>query len=529
MARSGRQWWRGAVGYEVYVRSFADSDGDGVGDLPGLRARLGHIASLGVDFLWVTPFYPSPMADHGYDVADYRGVDARFGTLGDVDSLVAEAHQRGLPLVIDLVPNHTSSEHPWFRAARGDRASPYRDHYVWRDPAPDGGPPNNWVSHFGGSAWTYDEASGQYYLHLFLPEQPDLNWDNPAVRDEFDAILRFWCERGVDGFRIDVAHALLKDPELRDNPPAEDRPGGPVEAPGYTEFEHVYDIDQPGVVEIYRRWYEVVAPYGALLLGEVYLLDPSRVARYVSGDRLHLALCFTAVRVGWDADAIRDVLRVGVDAGGDRFAWPLSSHDDARAPTRFGGGPAGARRALAYLTLLAGLPGVPILYQGDELGLPDGEVPPSAAQDPLDARGAGGGRDGTRTPMPWDPGPGLGFTAGRPWLPLGGRRPEDTVAWQEQQPDSHLHRTRRLLAVRRESADLRGSAEVGWLTQRGPLVAYRRGDTVVAADCGQTDLTLALPPGSWRLRYATGDGVAVEDRSLRLAPDHAAIVERDAS
>ncbi|HEY8338341.1 MAG TPA: alpha-amylase family glycosyl hydrolase, partial [Egibacteraceae bacterium] len=246
-SQGASRWWRGAVGYEVYLRSFADSDGDGVGDLRGVLEHLDHLAWLGVDIVWVTPFFPSPMHDHGYDVADYCGVDPRFGTLADLDALVAAVHARGMRLLIDLVPNHTSSEHPWFRAARSSRDNPYRDYYVWRDPAPDGGPPNNWTSHFGGPAWTFDEATGQYWLHLFLPEQPDLNWANPAVADEFDAILRFWLERGVDGFRIDVAHALAKHPDLPDNPPADpaDADADHALTDDFRRLQHIHDVNQP--------------------------------------------------------------------------------------------------------------------------------------------------------------------------------------------------------------------------------------------------------------------------------------------
>jgi alpha-glucosidase len=264
-------WWSDAVGYEVYLRSFADSDGDGIGDLAGLTGRLDHLADLGVDIVWVTPFYPSPMADFGYDVADYLDVDPRFGTLADFDRLVEAVHARGMRLIVDLVPNHTSDQHEWFRSALEGPDSPHRDFYLWRDPAPDGGPPNNWRSHFGGPAWTLDESSGQYWCHLFLPEQPDLNWANPAVHAAFQDIIGFWLDRGVDGFRIDVAHSLVKDPSFADNPVLVEVAAGASPLEAFRALRHDHDLDQPGTLDIYREWHELTAPRGAMLLGEVYL------------------------------------------------------------------------------------------------------------------------------------------------------------------------------------------------------------------------------------------------------------------
>jgi alpha-glucosidase len=514
------RWWHGAVGYQVYLRSFSDSDGDGIGDLPGVRQRLPYLADLGVDIVWITPFYPSPQADHGYDVADYVDVDPVFGSLAHVDDLVADAHQLGLRVVIDLVPNHTSDRHPWFVDARASRDSARRDWYVWRDPAPDGGPPNNWVSHFGGPAWTFDEASGQYYLHLFLPEQPDLNWESEEVRRAFDRILAFWFDRGIDGFRIDVAHSLVKDPELRDNPLIGDDP--PPEAAPYevfTAYEHRHDVDQPGVLEIYRRWNTVASRHDALLLGEVYLLEPELLTRYVEGgDCLHSTFCFPALKVGWDAGAIRDVLVRSVEAGGDAMAWPLSSHDDPRAASRFGGGSVGARRALAYLALLCGLPGLPFLYQGDELGLDDGDIDVSA--DPLAVNNPGAtGRDGARTPMLWAPGEGFGFTTGAPWLPFGDNRHDGlTVLAQDRDPRSHLNQVRRLLATRRQLGSLTDGTAVEWLDLHERVVALRRGDLVVACNVGGAALELGLTETA-ELVLATATGARVAAGSLELPGD----------
>jgi alpha-glucosidase len=524
-------WWDGSVGYEIYVRSYADSDGDGVGDLPGIRAKLPHLADLGVDLIWITPFYPSPQADHGYDVSDYLGVDPVFGSVEDVEGLVADAHELGLRVMIDLVPNHTSDQHPWFVDALTGRDAPHRDWYVWRDPAPDGGPPNNWVSHFGGPAWTLDEASGQYYMHLFLPEQPDLNWANPEVRAAFEDILDTWFSRGVDGFRIDVAHSLVEDPEYRDNPVVVDGlPEAATPQEVFASFEHRHDLDQDGVLEVFRDWNRVAEKHDAALLGEVYVLDPARVGRYVEGDGLHLAFYFPTLKTPWDADELGTMLHEATDAGGHRLAWPLGSHDDPRAATRFGGGELGARRAAAYLTFLTTLPGVAFLYQGDELGLDDGELAPGEATDPIAVRNPGAtGRDGVRTPMLWAPGPGFGFTTGEPWLPFGrNRRDEHTVAAQRDVPGSWLERTRALLHARRELPALRSASPVTWLSDRGPVLAVRREaqdgpDVVGLLHVGDGPTSYDLPRAG-QLVHGSVDGVEVVDTTVTLPPDSAAVV-----
>jgi alpha-glucosidase len=520
------RWWRSAVGYQVYIRSFDDTRGDGIGDLAGVRKRLPYLADLGVDIVWITPFYPSPQADHGYDVADYCAVDPTYGSLQDVDDLLTEAHRLGLRVVLDLVPNHTSDQHEWFLDARKGRDAEHRDFYVWRDPAPDGGPPNNWVSHFGGPAWTLDEASGQYYMHLFLPEQPDLNWANDEVRAAFDRILAFWFERGIDGFRIDVAHSLVEDPHLRDNPLIADEPG-PDATPQevFAAYEHRYDLDQPGVLEIFERWNRLASQHDAMLLGEVYLLEPEKLTRYVeSGEALDTTFCFPALKVGWDPDAIRDTLQRSVAAGGDGISWPLSSHDDPRAATRFGGGERGARRALAYLTLLCALPGSPFIYQGDELGLENGDLDEYA--DPITVRNDGAtGRDGSRTPMTWEPVAGYGFTTGTPWLDFGRNRHEgSTMAVQDRDPSSHLNRVRRLLRTRRSLPELTDGTPVEWLDLHANVIALRRGRVVVACNVGEHDVDLPLPVAG-ELVYGSTDGARLTDTTLRLPADAAVYVE----
>jgi alpha-glucosidase len=520
-------WWSEAVGYEVYLRSFADSDGDGIGDLAGLTARLDHLADLGVDIVWVTPFYPSPMADFGYDVADHLGVDPRFGTLDDFDRLQAAVHERGMRLLIDLVPNHTSDQHPWFRSALEGRGSPDRDRYLWRDPAPDGGPPNNWRSHFGGPAWTLDEASGQYFCHLFLPEQPDLNWANDDVRRDFEAILSTWLERGADGFRIDVAHSLVKHPSFGDNPVLVELTPGMSPFDRFYALRHDHDLDQPGVLDVYRSWRRITADHDAVLLGEVYLDDPERVSAYVADGVLDLSFYFPVLHTTWDPEVLADVVQATLRHGRGRFAWVHSSHDDRRSVTRFGGGDVGRRRALSFLAFTAFLPGPLFLYQGDELGLEDGVVDPGAAADPVAVRnpGAAGGRDPVRTPMPWTPGaPNLGFSTGTPWLPVAENHTDDhTVEAQRADPSSTLHHVRDLLALRRRRRPLPDA--LTWLGDDAPtgVLAYRRGGLLVALHAGSEPVVLSVAQGA-SVAFANGD-VAIGEGQLRLGPDAVAVVD----
>ncbi len=385
MASGARPWWQRAVLYQVYIRSFADSDGDGVGDLRGLTARLDYLQWLGVDALWLSPVTVSPDKDWGYDVADYIDVQPAFGGLPALDELVAKGGARDIQVIIDLVPNHTSDRHPWFEEARRARDSPRRDWYVWADPKPDGSPPNNWRSTFGGGpAWTLDEGTAQYYLHNFLPEQPDLNWWNEDVRKAFDDILRFWLDRGIAGFRIDVAHGIVKDRQLRDNPD-----------PAIS----TYNANLDDVHEVFRRWRRVVEEYepARVLLGETWVMEIDRMARfYGSGeDELHLAFNFPFALSPLEPKALRDVVEATEAELPDR-AWPvwmLSNHDLARFPTRMADGD--ERRARAAVLLLLTLRGTPVLYYGDELGMPQARVPDERERDMA-------GRDGARTPLPWN-------------------------------------------------------------------------------------------------------------------------------
>jgi alpha-glucosidase len=510
-------WWDNAVGYEVYLPSFCDGNGDGWGDLPGLVSKLDYLVELGVDLLWVTPFYVSPMHDHGYDIADYREVDPRFGTLADLDRLIAEAGERGMRVISDLVVNHTSNEHPWFRRSRADRDGPYRDYYLWR-PGRAGGPPNNWVATFGGSAWTHDPATDEWYVHLFTPEQPDLNWSNPKVADEVESIMRYWLDRGLAGFRVDTAHYLAKHPDLPDNPPL---PAEAVRVIGgavadWYRYDHRHDIGQPALRDIHRRWRMLADDYDAFLVGETHILDPGLLAGYLDDTcGLHSYFYFGLVQSEVDSGATEGDLLRAASTTSPRLSWTQSSHDWARAATRYG-----AERALALTTLTLGLPGTTFLYQGDELGLTNGRVPPEEARDPLAARGGNHthNRDAARTPMPWEPTPGLGFTsAERAWLPFGGRVPADTVAVQDVEAGSMLNRHRELLRLHRS---LPWREPVRWLDAPAGVTAYRRGDVMVAANLGPRPAPLELG-GGWRTAFASRSG----DGRI-LAPDEAVVLRR---
>jgi alpha-glucosidase len=481
--------------YQIYPRSFADSDGDGVGDLKGIVSRLDHLEWLGVDGIWLNPTMPSPNDDWGYDVADYRGVHPELGTLEDLDELVAEAGRRGIRVLLDLVPNHTSDRHPWFRDALTGRDARHRDFYVWADPATGGGPPNNWLSNFGGSAWTLDEASGQYYLSNFLPTQPDLNWWSEDVREAFDDVLRFWYERGVAGFRIDVCHAIVKDRELRDDPAAT-----PDDHPKVRErgTRQVFSMNRPEVHDVLKRWRRVSDP-DRILVGETYVLDLAQLFPYYGSgeDQLHLAFNFLFVHSELDATQLRAVVE-GIEEKLPDRAWPVwtgSNHDAGRLATRWGGGD--EAKARAALLMLLTLRGTAFLYYGDEIALPDATLDPAKALDPVPHRTGdpSRNRDRCRTPMQWDGGPGAGFTdGGEPWLPFADAR---SVAAQREDPASVLHLVRDLIALRRERADLRDggyatlpSPAGTWAWQRGDgvKVALNLSDADAAVDVGGTVL-----------------------------------------
>ncbi len=511
-------WWQSAVVYQIYPRSFADSDGDGVGDLDGVVRRIGHLARLGVDALWLSPFFPSPMVDFGYDVADYTGVDPLFGDLATFDMLVTEAHALGIRVIIDWVPNHSSDRHPWFAASRSSRDDPHRDWYVWRDGRPGGRPPNDWQSTFGGPAWTYDDATGQWYLHGFAPEQPDLDWANPAVAEAMLDTLRFWLDRGVNGFRIDVAHELGKVPD----PPA-----------GVDDWPR--EQDWPAGHAILRRVRGVLDEYDdRMAVGEVYVLDQRRIMPFlVTGDELHLAHDFVFLRCPWDAGSFRAVVDefTRLATGAAWPTWCLENHDHSRVATRYDEGGRGPARARAAALLLLGLRGTAFVFQGQELGLPDATVPPGAVVD-LD------GRDPERAPIPWErpsvAGPGAGFTTGTPWLPVVDDAERLAVAVQRADPRSDLALWRRLIALRRESAALSpgggqtlleaGDGVLAWVREAPGerlLLAVNMSDAAV-----RCDLT-ALGGGPGRLIVSTDpdrDPGADAVDTLGLAPDEGVAV-----
>jgi alpha-glucosidase len=513
-------WWQTAVVYQVYLRSFADANGDGVGDIAGLRNHLPYLARLGVGALWINPWYPSPMEDAGYDVADYRSIASEFGTLDDAEHLIADAHSLGLKVLLDIVPNHTSTEHAWFQAAlAGDDSA--RRRYVFRPGRGDHGelPPNDWQSNFGGPAWTRvkdnDGNQGDWYLHLFTPAQPDLDWTNDDVKAEFDSILRFWFDRDVDGFRIDVAHGLAKAPGFPDAGPR--NPG----QPSHNETHPAWDQDE--VHHIYRDWRRVADSFDPprVFVGEVWVPDNERLARYLRADELHSAFHFDFLRAPWRSRNLRQVIKDGITTGpgwGSTITWVLSNHDVVRQVTRYArsqpDGPVesgwerrrwssepadialGTRRARAAILLALALPGTVYLYQGEELGLPEVEdIPSDRRDDPIwwQSDKTDPGRDGCRVPMPWSgERPPFGFSPAEattaPWLP----QPEDwatlTVESEEADPDSMLHLYRDALRIRGDH--LAGPSSLQWVNSAEEVLAFRRGDVECWVNTSSSDVTL---------------------------------------
>jgi len=517
------KWWQQGVLYEIYPRSFQDSNGDGIGDLRGIVDRLDYCASLGVDALWIAPIYPSPMADFGYDVADHTAIDPVFGTFGDFEALMAGAKARGLRVVLDYVPNHTSDQHPWFEESRASRTSAKRDWYIWRDRPPGGGPPNNWLSQFGGSAWTLDERTGQYYYHAFLDAQPDLNWRNPDVQRAMHDVLRFWMRRGVDGFRVDALWHLIKDDQFRDNPPNPAyRPG--EEPPHHSQIP-LYTADRPEVHDVIAGMRRVVDEFDdRVLIGEIYLPIERLIAYYGADLKgVHMPFNFQLLQTQWHARAIADLIQRyerALPAGG----WPnwvLGNHDVPRIATRVG--PLQARVAAMLLLTLRG---TPTLYYGDELGMSNVEIPRARVRDPLEKNvpGLGVGRDPARTPMQWDASERAGFTTGEPWLPIAPDSSVLNVHVESEEPTSMLALHRALLKVRRAHPALSvGRYEP--LAMQGDLVAYLRCHenqrVLVALNLGGDPLALSLAgiASSGRLLVTThmdcNDTAVTSDVSLR--------------
>ena len=488
-AARGPRWWQGATLYQIYVRSWRDSDGDGYGDLGGVIAGLDYLEWLGVDGVWLSPTMPSPDHDWGYDVSDYLGVHPDLGTLADMDKLIAEAASRGIAVLLDLVPNHTADDHPWFIDARSGAGSVHRSYYVWAAPAAGGGPPNNWRDGTGASAWTLDAASGEYYLHNFLPGQPDLNWWEPRIHEEFREILRFWFGRGVAGFRIDVAHGLYKDALLRDNPPQM----GTGRMDGAFGLKPVYSQNRPETHDVYRDWRRLADSYSPprLLLGETWVGDLARLASYYGhDDELDLAFNLPFLFAGFDAQELAGVagqMLARLPAGACPV-WTASNHDVSRFPTRWCGGD--ERKARLALLVLATLPGTTVLYYGDEIAMTDTQVPRELRRDRMTPGVGTEGRDAARTPMQWDGSPSAGFTAEgvMPWLPYGDNA-QRNVADQREDPDSTLRLCRDLLALRREESagQIAGYAQ---LPAPPGVWAYRSGALLVAANFSEESVTL---------------------------------------
>lgn len=522
-------WWARGIIYQIYPRSFQDSNGDGIGDLPGIQARLPYLKWLGIDAIWISPFYPSPMADFGYDVADYCGVDPMFGTIADFDRLIAAAHDIGIKVILDFVPNHTSDQHDWFKESRSSRTSPKRDWYIWRDPGADGGPPNNWISNFGGSAWTLDPVSGQYYYHAFLREQPDLNWRNPDVRAAMHDALRFWLKRGVDGFRVDVIWHLIKDEYLRDNPV---NPSYSEGRPEIERLHQVYSADRPEIHDIIAGLRGVLDEFHErVLIGEIYL-PLERLVTYYGEDLrgAHLPFNFQLLQAAWDARHLHRII-AEYDAAIPSGGWPnwvLGNHDRPRIASRIG-----TAQAAVAATLLLTLRGTPTLYYGDEIGMEQVPIAPDDVHDPWEKNepGLGLGRDPARTPMQWDGSANAGFTNGRPWLPVDNREPGRSIEAQRTDPRSLLNFYRRLIALRHDAPALStgGYREV---EAEGDVLAYERTDGaetfLVALNLGGDQETLGRPHGAQRgtVELSTSglrDGETIGD-TIVLSPNEGLVI-----
>ena len=464
-------WWHKGVVYQIYPRSYKDSDGDGIGDLRGIIEKLDYVKDLGIDAVWVSPIYPSPMADFGYDVSDYTGIHPMFGDMKDFDELLKEVHQRGMKLILDLVPNHSSNEHPWFQESKSSKDNPKRDWYIWEDPGPNGDPPNNWLSVFGGSGWEYDQNTDQYYYHAFLKEQPDLNWRNPEVQEAIFKEMRFWLDKGVDGFRVDVMWHMIKDKQLRNDPPNPEYHEG---MNSYSKQVPAYSTDQDEVHDIVHKMRRVIDDYDErLLIGEIYL-PISKLVRYYGEDNegAHLPFNFQLLQLPWNAPKIEAAISE-YEGALPEFGWPnwvLGNHDKSRIASRVG-----KEQARNAAMLLLTLRGTPTIYYGDELGMEDVDIPKDKIKDPqaLNEPGVGRSRDPERTPMQWNDSKNAGFTEGEPWLPLMDNFKDINVEQQWNEKGSMLDLHRRLLSIRAKEPALHVGDYIP-VSSRGDLLAYIR-------------------------------------------------------
>ncbi len=527
-------WWRDGVIYQIYPRSFADSNGDGIGDLPGLISRLDYLANLGVDAIWLSPIYPSPDVDFGYDVADYLSIDPRFGSMEDFDRLIEAAHNCGIRVILDLVLNHTSDRHPWFQESRRSRDNPYQDWYLWRDPRPGGRPPNNWASVFGGRGWEFEPQRGQFYFHMFYKEQPDLNWRNPNVRQAMLDVFRFWLERGVDGFRLDVFNVYSKHPEFPDNPFR-------LGLRAFDRQHHIYDIDQPEMIPLLREIRAILDAYPErYAVGETFLSTPEKAARYCAPGLLHATFDFTFLHCPWRPECFLRAIQTWEHALGAE-SWPtyvLNNHDNPRAAPRYVRGENDARLKVAA-TLLLTLRGTPFMYYGEEIGMRDIRVSRAEIKDPIGKRywPFYKGRDGCRSPMQWDGSSHAGFTTGVPWLPVHPNYRWRNVEAQLQDERSLLNHYRRLLRLRKDKVALRRGLFQPLSFEPRRLLAYLRqfeNQTIlVALNFSPRPVRLALGgmlrAARWKPLFSTyGDEPAVpRDGFLALRGDEAVILERE--
>jgi alpha-glucosidase len=492
MNPSDEIWWRDGIFYQVYPRSFQDSDGDGVGDIAGIIRRLPYLTALGVDAVWLSPVFPSPMADFGYDISDYTGVDPLFGTMDDFDRLVGVAHAVGLKVILDLVPNHTSDQHPWFIESRSSRDNPKRDWYLWHEPGGDGGPPNNWLSEFGGSAWQYDADTGQYYYHAFLSQQPDLNWRNPQVRAAMYDVMRFWLRKGVDGFRVDVIWHLVKDAQFRDNPP---NPGYREGRPPNEKILTRYSADQPEVQDVVSEMRRVTDEFDSrVLIGEIYL-PINRLVAYYGNDLAgaQMPFNFALLSTFWSARSIEKIIAdyEGALPAGAWPNWVLGNHDRPRVASRVG-----QDQARVAAMLLLTLRGTPTLYYGDEIGMHQVAIAPDQVRDPFEKNvpGIGVGRDGCRTPMQWNATPYAGFSTAPPWLPLPDDHVHENVVNLDADKRSILNLYKALIRLRRKLPQL-VSGTYQPIAAQGDLLLYRRrseaGSVVIALNLGAEPVSVA--------------------------------------
>ena len=522
-------WWQKEVIYQIYPRSFKDSNGDGIGDLQGIIEKLDYLKELGIGAIWISPFFPSPMADFGYDVSDYCGIHPIFGKMDDFDRLLKEIHERGLKLILDFVPNHTSEEHDWFKESRSSRNNAKRDWYIWKDPGPDGGPPNNWVSEFGGNAWQYDETTEQYYYHTFLKEQPDLNWRNPEVQEAMFDAMRFWLDKGVDGYRVDVMWHMIKDDRFRNNP---ENPDYKEHMSPYRKLIPAYSSDQPEVHDIVEKMRDVTNEYEErVLIGEIYL-PIDRLVTYYGHENggAHLPFNFQLIVLPWEADKINAAISE-YEASLPKGGWPnwvLGNHDKSRILSRVG-----KNQARVASMLLLTLRGTPTMYYGDEIGMEDVEIPPDEVKDPHEKNvpGKGLGRDPERTPMQWDSSAKAGFTTGEPWLPISKSAASVNVEKEKQREESIYNLYKRLLQKRKEEPALHVGEYIP-LKASGNIIAFRREKNekqfLVILNLGH-DVELYAPKEDWtgKVIIATDGEWEEKDVSgkLEILPDLGLLIE----